>query len=239
MKTAKILTALVLAGMMAISTAAVDFVPSREYYEPGTVVGKDPETGDDYVGKVTDGSNKVVEYLDEEDIIINFDKEDEDIKEGEENLTNNDIKDIVDNFEEEWKEATGGAPTENTGITNIFEVTVPEGTVEEGGKVEIQITVDQITKDDNIVIIRKDDDKWVVVEHTIDDNGVITVVIDDPNGNSVFAIITDTTLDPTPGQDSPQTGVEAYSVAVIACAAVLCGVAYIVIRKASKNRTAA
>jgi len=239
MKAFRVITALLIATMMIVPAAAAGFVPSREQYQPGVVEKIDPDTGDEYIGKIVDEDDIVIEYLDEKEIIIEFDKENEEI-------LNNEPKDVVENFEEEWKEATGGAPVDNTGITNIFEVTIPEevaGKVEDDHTVEIHITVDELTKDDKFVIVQNDGEKWTVVDHTIDDNGVITIVIDnvDPEKENQFtyAIILDTTEEPTPGDDSPQTGVASYSIGVIASTVVLCGVAFVVIRKASKGRTAA
>jgi len=248
MKTVKIITAFVLASMLALSTAAANFVPSAEYYKPGTVVTTDPETGEEYIGKIVDKDGNTEEYLGEDDIIVNFDKDDEDIKDATEQLTNNDLEDIVKDFEDEWKDATGGAPTENAGITNVFEVIIPGSIAEkvgEGDTIEIQIKVDGITDEDKFIVIgqKEGSDEWGVYDYTIDENGVITIIIDDvdPNGDNsyTFAIVVDTTTDPDPSGQSPQTGVAKYSVAVIATAVVLCGVAFVVIKKASKNKTAA
>ena len=220
MKTVKLIATVILASMMALSASAANFVPSREAYVPGIVEG--------------------------DDMYIIFDKDDEratdeiieNLTEAEEDLTGNELKDLVPDFADKWEDATGGAPLENGGITNIFEIVVPNNQTGEGEKIEAKFTVNEITKDDKFVIVGNNGDGWTVVDYTIDENNVITIVFD-PTGDNTFAIIVDTTAEPVPGGDSPQTGVAVYSVSVIACAAVLCGVAYVVIRKAAKSRNAA
>lgn len=232
MKTVKIIAALFLATVMALSASAAKYVPSAEHYDPtwagetekfeGTFVVVDPTTGEKtYI--TIDGNEPSDEVKDS-------------LNKAENELLNNDLSDIVDDFDNKWAGTTGGAPKENAGLIHIFDIIIPENL--EGEKFKVEFTVDELTDDDNFVIIYKPDgsDTWQVIDYTIDENGKITIEV---GQSGTFAIITDTTVDPTPGDDSPQTGVKTYSVAVIACAVALCGVAFVVIRKASKNRTVA
>lgn len=169
------------------------------------------------------------------------------ILEAEEELIQNPLSEIVEDFEEKWTDTTEGAPVQQASIAKVFyvggsdeikeKVEAGKGT-DNAVKVKFQFKINEVTQEDNFVLLQKpaDSDKWVVEDYTIDENNVITIEIDE---FSAFAVIVDKPVDPTPGQDSPQTGVAKYSAAVIACAVAFCGAAFVVIRKASRKDTAA
>ncbi|MBE6598156.1 MAG: hypothetical protein E7638_01800 [Ruminococcaceae bacterium] len=156
----------------------------------------------------------------------------------EEELLNNDIRDLVPNFEEEWTKRTDGAPVENAELVKLFEVSIDDTTAEkmtEGRTLRFSFKVNGLKFGDKFVIINKVGDTWKFVDYTIAEDGTITL---DVSELGVFAILKDSGADPVVDDEtpkSPQTGVEAYTMELIAAAVVLCGAAVVLTKKSKRN----
>ena len=130
-----------------------------------------------------------------------------------EELKDNLIHHLVPGFDEAWEKVTGGAPLDNALVHEIFEIVLicsQDQEFKTDEKLTVSFTVEGIGPDDAFVIVHKPtgSDEWIVEEHEIDENGVITI---HPDKLSPFAIIKDSgaapVIDPD-APDSPQTGVE-------------------------------
>ncbi len=254
MKTIKLLTAIVLAtSMMIMSAFATEFVPSIEQ--------KDSPKLNDYTVEEINASCCTVliipyghinfeDFIDEEHVRIEYatSKEmEEEIKESLKNaaeeLKGKLINNLVPGFEEAWAKATGGAPLENTVVSELFEIVMICSDTQEfntDDKLTVSFTVDGLGADDAFIIVHKPtgSDEWIIEEHEIDENGVITI---SPDKLSPFAIIKDNgnspVVDPD-APDSPQTGVEESGYLAIAgmiFVALMASCAVVCIRKIKKT----
>lgn len=138
-------------------------------------------------------------------------------------LENAFIHHLIDGFDAYWEKITGGAPVENHFVYDIFNIALLCGedqTMITDEEVTFSFTIDGITKDDVFVLIHKptDSEHWIIEEHTIDDNNVITVSVD---RLSPFAVVKDSGKAPSTDKDSPQTGVSENGVAAAAVCAMI------------------
>ena len=214
--------------LLALTVSAVNFVPSIERKDCPDLVEHD---GDDQL-IITPLSDALEEDL-HEDIESNL------IKAYEE-LGDKDWQELVEDFENKWKEFTGGAPLTNAVVTDIFDARFASelgANLTDGKAVTFKIKVQGITTDDTFMIIAKaeGEDMWQIIEYTIDENNVITITAE---SMSAFAIVLDNEADPaTDPIDGPQTGVAKnspviYVAVVFAIAAIGCVVMLLKKRKA-------
>ncbi len=218
-KTRLIAMLLAVMTLLALTVSAVNFVPSIERKECPELIEHD---GDDelIVTPLSDAIEDEVHEDIEENLLAAY-----------EELGDKDWQELVEDFENEWKEFTGGAPLTNAIVTDIFDARFASelgADLEEGKTVTFKVKIQGITTEDTFMIIAKakGEDMWKIIEYTIDENNVITITAE---SMSAFAIVLDNEADPAvnPG-DGPQTGVSKnftpaiIGAAVFACIAVAC-----------------
>ena len=250
MKAIKVLIAFtLLVSVLTVPTLATDFTPSREREESPELIEYKLEEIDTPCRKVY-----VIPYgrIHLEDI---FDGEHLGISEAASNAIDatvresledamKELKDrlihhLVRDFDDAWTQITEGAPVENAIVSDIFEIILicsEAEALKTDEKITVSFTVDGIGPDDKFLIVHKptDSDEWIMEDYTIDENGVITMTVDKL---SPFAIVKDCGAAPTPGKDSPQTGVTERSYTIEAISAVLLIAGAVVIGKKFKKST--
>lgn len=237
MKAIKVIAAITLiASMLAMPVLAAEFVPSIEYKDGPQLVGVQMEFetpcrtvlvipyGNIHLDDILDEELLQIEYATSEDMEATIR---ESLTKALEELKYNPIHHLVTGFDEAWARATGGAPLENAIVHDLFEIVLICSEAEAfktNEWVTVSFTVDGIGPDDPFVIVHKPtgSDEWIVEEHTIDENGVITMTVEKL---SPFAIITDSGEAPAATVTSPQTGVYESGIAAAIGAAVLGGCA--------------
>lgn len=251
MKAIKLFTAIsLIISMLALSVMATEFVPSIEYKDGPQIVDVQLEvdTPCRTLLLIPYGNIHFDDIIDEDALDIVYaisEKMEAEVRESQkkalEELGSNPINAIVVGFEESWAKATGGAPIENAIVHDLFELVlicteIDSFITDEG--VTVSFTVEGIGPDDSFVIVHKPtgSDNWIVEEHTIDENGVITMTVDKL---SPFAIIKDSGKAPAVSPDapqSPQTGVyDAWIAAAFAGAVVLSGAVILCAKKLRKT----
>jgi len=225
------LTAIILAviTLLALAVSAVEFVPSIERKECPELIEHD---GDDQliITPLSDAIEGEVHEDIEENLLAAY-----------EELGDKDWQDLVENFAEEWKEFTGGAPITNAVVTDIFDARFLSelgADLSEGKTVTFKVKIQGITADDTFMIIAKakGDEMWKIIEYSIDENGVITITAE---SMSAFAIVLDNEADPAvdPG-DGPQTGVSKFFTPALIGIAVFAFIAVISVVMIAKKRRA-
>ena len=248
-------------SLLVLSVGAVGFYPSIERKDGPqlVVVNKD---GKSVVGEIKDKDGNVLRDILLGDLIVTpllaayEDKTlDADIKktllDAEKELKEKTWEEIYAGFEQLWKTVTGGAPIANAKVADIFDVRVINGEIAEllakdGVTITIYLTIQGITKDSNCVLLHKYEGKWHNEKFSINDDDVISVVLDKL---SPFAFIKDTeefpavtdAPDTTPEDtkapdtsdvpDYPQTGVAGYSVIALAGIVVFSALAVVFAKK--------
>lgn len=201
----KVLAVLTVIAMLSVVAFADDFVLS-----PGKSSGIELVDGKVTITPVEDKDNA-------EDHIR------DDLNETVEDLDKKDVKDLVDDFENKWKNETG-APIDNADITKIFHVDFDTDSVTFKVKIE--------NLGDKYVLVAKNHETgdWNYVEYTADGNvltitldAVSTIVVAEDNGNGPVVD------DPI---KSPQTGVESVSVVLAVSTVVLLAAAALLFKKA-------
>lgn len=155
-------------------------------------------------------------------------------------LENELVHHLIDGFDAYWDKVTGGAPIENYVVYDIFDIALLCGDKQmmiTDEKITFSFTIDGITKDDSFVIIHKPTgaEHWIIEEHQIDENNVITLKVD---SLSPFAMIKDSGKAPSSDVQSPQTGVTETGAAAVAISVVLFAAGAVIVGKKLK-RTAA
>ena len=248
MKALKVFIAFTLIiSMLVVPALAAEFVPSVEYKDGPELVEYKLEEVDTPCRTIV-----VVPYSDIHlDDIIDEDKMDveyeasekieetirESLKNALEELKDNLIHHLVRGFDEIWEKVTGGAPLENAIVSDIFEIALVCGeadALKTDEKVTVSFTFEGIGPDDKFVVVHKPtgSDEWIVEDHTIDENGVITMTVDKL---SPFAIVKDSGKAPSSDVDSPQTGVEALSMTLAIGTVLLAGAAVVLVKKLRAN----
>jgi len=224
MKAIKLFTAVILAAcMLVMSVFAAEFVPSIEQKDGVELVSyvlEEIDTPCRTVYIIPYGHTHLERFIFHEEFQIEekvaLEMEEairESLKAAMEELKDNLIHHLVPGFDEAWEKVTGGAPLDNAIVHEIFEIVLicsQDQEFKTDEKLTVSFTVEGIGPDDAFVIVHKPtgSDEWIVEEHEIDENGVITI---HPDKLSPFAIIKDSgaapVIDPD-APDSPQTGVE-------------------------------
>jgi len=257
MKLIRIFAVLVLTvSMMVCPVFADEAVPSPGKEAPVKFAYTVDENGNHVIGKIYNENDEFERNITVEELIIttlwhleNGDIEVHDLIEealvnAKNELFADDWHKLIPEFEEQWDELTGGAPTENAVITDIFDVrynSVIDGFLTrllvEGKSATFDIVVEGIDADTLFVVGHKpsDTNEWVLEDYTISEDGVITISVD---SLSPFFIAADNGEAPA-GDDvpsSPQTGVyEAdMAVAVIAAAVIACAAGFLCAKKFRK-----
>lgn len=155
-------------------------------------------------------------------------------------LENSYVHHLIDGFDAYWDKITGGAPVENCFVYDIFDIALLCGEEQKmitDEKVTFSFAIEGITKDDVFVLIHKptDSEHWIIEEHTIDENNVITVSVD---SLSPFAIIKDSGKAPSSDVQSPQTGVSETGVVAAAISMIVFAAGAVVVGKKLKNTAA-
>lgn len=227
MKLLRILTAgIMILALLGTAVCATEFVPSIS--EKDSV---EPEENEDIV-VITPGH-----YDDKDNTVKNLYPEVEDILDDvEDELRENDVEDMIDQFKDAWNKITGGAPLDNALIHDIFYVRYvdPQKT---GENVAFQVTVDGITADDLFLIVYKPNgsDEWHLAEYSIDENNVITIVGDIP---ATYVIIVDNGAAPAVEVYSPQTGINTFAAAAAVLGMAALAVGGVVIGKKIRKTNA-
>ncbi len=152
-------------------------------------------------------------------------------------LLQNALADIVENFSAEWATRTNGVPEANAQIARIFNVEAAKEIMDmfaAGYKLRFSLKIKNIDADTTFAVIHKNTgaEKWVFENHTISEDGIVTLEV---GGLSPFAILVDSGADPVVDDEtpkSPQTGVNAYSVALAIATVLLLGGAVVCGKKA-------
>ncbi len=227
MKALRILTFFMAFAMVfSITAAAVQFTPSVERKDGPELV----EGDDDLI--ITP-----IAHLYDDIIDLHIDI-DESLRDAKEKLNDNELTQIVKDFEAVWESFTSGAPIEHAVISDIFDVRYLSelgSDAETGKEITFKIKLQGIDADDLFLIITESysDHHMEIVDYTIDENGVITITA---TSMAAFAIVLDGCPDPECDHDSPQTGVPTYFAPAIfgavffAALAILCAIK---LRKAS------
>ncbi len=230
MKAFKVWMAMALIALMAVMPVfAAEATPSAERgdYE---IIDWDPKEDCCDLIIIPDDVTGEEDFIDEDKYGLT-EKEGEDLekqirdelKEALEDLKNNDLDDLIPGFDDLWDKVTGGAPIDNQVIDDVFAIVricEEDHKLVSDEETTVSFTVDGIDKDDTFIVIEKPfgSDEWTVVEHKIDENGVITV---EGKISSVFAIVTDSGKAPTSDVTSPQTGVKESGMAITLLAVAL------------------
>lgn len=249
MKALKVFIAITLiASMLSLVVGAAEFVPSAERPQNYEVVEVQSEGNKDTRKLVIIPFHMMHndELIDQDYHELHDEAYDEiteqireSLKKAVADLEDNLVHHLVPGFDKIWEEVTGGAPLENHIVYDIFEVAwicSDEQAMITDEKISFSFKVDGITKDDKIIIVHKptDSEQWIIEEHEIDENGVITVHADKL---SPFAIIKDSGKAPTTDVQSPQTGVSDTGLIVIAVSAVILAAGAVVIGKKLRKTT--
>lgn len=251
MKAIKLFTAILLAvSLMTMSAFAANFVPSVEWANGVKLVSyilEEIDTPCRTVLIIPYGNLQLKVFIDNEKYNITYDSSrelEEEVKEqlkaALEELEDNLIHHLVTGFDEAWEKATGGAPLENAIVSDLFGIYLICSEVQDfktDEKVTVSFTAEGIGPDDRFVIVHKPtgEDKWIVEEHEIDENGVITI---HPDNLSPFAIVKDSDAAPVvdpDAPDSPQTGVNENVMPAVAAMIILAGCAVICVKKLRKE----
>lgn len=248
MKTLKLFTALTLiATLLVFSVNAAEFVPSNERPENREIIdwSSDNDEADRILILVPHDLRHHVDILslydhdlDEEAAQAINDKIEQVLNDAVDDLENELVHHLIDGFDAHWDEITGGAPIENHVVYDIFDVSWichDEEDLITDERISFSLKIDGITKDDKFVIIHKptNSEHWIIEEHEIDDNNVITIHAD---SLSPFAIIKDSGKAPSSDVQSPQTGVTENGVAAAAvCAMVFVAGAVVAGKKLRKS----
>lgn len=210
------------------AAATVTFTPSVALKDsPELVEGED----DLIVTPLKEAYEEPVDV--HEDIHIN-------LVDAEKELGEAEWHEIIEEFTKIWEEYTGGAPIDHAVISDIFDVRYESELgkgLTDGKPVTFKIKIQGITPEDLFILITKENEKdhWKVIDYTIDENGIITI-----NGTSMsaFAVIRDNgavpSVDPS-APDSPQTGVNSYSVPAIVGVVLFASVATVLVLKLRRH----
>ncbi len=152
-------------------------------------------------------------------------------------------KDLVSDFDDQWKERTEGAPVEHAVVSDIFDMRLLSelGAGNAAGqKVTFLFNLQGLTPEDVFMIIAKADgaDTWHAVNYEMLPNGEIMIT---ENTKTVFAIVRDNGEPPmvTPGApESPQTAVSSVLWPALIGAVLFAGVAVFCVTKLA-NRSKA
>jgi len=250
MKAIKVFIVLTLvASMLAMPVLAAEFVPSVEVKDGPSLISfvlEEINTPCRTVKVIPYGHIHLEDIIDEEQLELEYEASElieetirESLQKALEELKDRLIHHLVSGFDEIWKEMTGGAPLENAVVTDIFEIVLicsESDTLKTEEKVTVSFTADGIGPDDKFVIIHKPtgSDEWIVEEHTIDENGVITMTVDKL---SPFAIVKDSGKAPEATTQSPQTGVTEHGMVAAAISAVILAAGAVVIGKKLRKTT--
>ncbi len=237
-----------IASMLSVAVGATEFVPSAERPQNYEVVEVQSES-DNSTRKLVIIPFHMMhhdELIDQDHHELHDEAHDEiteqireSLKAAVADLEDELVHHLVNGFDEVWAKITGGAPLENHIVYDIFEaawICSEEQAMIGDEKISFSFKVDGITKDDKIIIIHKptDSEHWIIEEHEIDENGVITVHADKL---SPFAIIKDSGKAPTTDVQSPQTGVSDTGLIVTAVSAVILAAGAVVIGKKLRKTT--
>ncbi len=157
-----VLTALYL---FTFAAAAVDFTPSVERKDAPVLVGetKNVEADDKIVVTPFSRFIEAVEEIHEEIQEI--------FEEVEKELKEKTYEELVPEFKEVWKEATGGAPVEHAVVSDVFDVRLDSTIGKDKPAMEKEVTfsvkIQGLTKKDKFVLIARPDGSsgWIVVNH--------------------------------------------------------------------------
>lgn len=192
--------ALAVVCLFSVATLAVGFTPSVERKDGPELVEGDDDLIITPIAHLHDADKPL-----HEDIV-------ESLTEAKEVLSDSEWPSIVKDFEEFWEKLTEGAPIEHAVISDIFDVRYESelGSDAQMGKtVTFKIKLQGIDSDSLFFVITESysDHHMEIVEHEIDDDGVITITA---TSMAAFAIVRDNCLAPECDHDSPQTGVAPY-----------------------------
>jgi len=244
MKSFKVLlSAILIFAMLVMPSLATDVVPSIERKDSVVLVDytlEEIDTPCRTVLIIPYGKIHFDEFINANHLQIQESSADEiedeirlSLQEALAELKNALIHHLVRGFEDVWEKTTGGAPVENAIVDELFEVVLICSEKEDmmtDEKISVSFTVDGIDADDLFVVVHKPtgSDEWIVEEHEIDENGVITI---HPDKLSPFAIIKDSGAAPVATVTSPQTGVTEYTAAAILIAGILAGISIVCVKK--------
>jgi len=250
MKAFKVFIALTLiVSMLVLPALAAEFVPSIEQKDSPNLISfilEEIDTPCRTVLLIPYGNIRLDDIIDEDALDIQYEISEEmeaDIRESLENafkeLKNNPVNGLVTNFATAWEKATGGAPAENAIVHDLFEIVLICTEADEfitDESITVSFTADGIGPDDKFIIVHKptDSDEWIVEDHTIDENGVITMTVDKL---SPFAIVKDSGKAPISDVESPQTGVWETEMVTAAISAVILAAGAVVIGKKLRKTT--
>lgn len=249
MKALKVFTAIILiVSMLAMPVIAAEFVPSIEVKRGTSLAdyGLDSEIPNQTVHIIPYSEIFSDDIIDEEGLGLDpavSEAMEESIRERLKSvmaeLIDNLIHHLVPDFEAEWERVTGGAPLENAIIHDLFEIVqicTETDTIKTGNKITVSIQSHGIDADELFAIVYKpfDSEEWQVAEYTIDENGIITFVID---SRSTVAIVKDSGKAPAADVTSPQTGVEESGTAAAAMIAVVLAAGTAVVVKKLRKTT--
>ncbi len=191
--------------LFTLATFAAEFVPSIEIKDGPTLVDQDGAEDDTLL--ITPPSGKDDDNI-HEDIVNNLDDALQDLEQA--------LQDLIDNFDEIWDDITGGAPSDNAIISDVFDVRYESELGKDGDSTSVtfRVTVQDIEPEDLFVIITKPygENAWRRVNFTIDEDGIIRI---EGDTKSAYAIIRDKTALPTQGPDGPATAAVEYFVPAI------------------------
>jgi len=229
-----------------VQSPATEFVPSIERKDSPELISFITDAACDTVLLIPYSNIFLDDIIDEDALDIPYEiseKMESAIRVSQKNafeeMKNNPINELVTGFEDAWAGATGGAPLENAIVHDLFEIVLictKEDIFLTDKRVTVSFTADGIKPDDKFIIVHKptDTDKWIVEEHTIDANGVITMTVDKL---SPFAIVKDSGKAPTSDVESPQTGVSDAGMIVTAVSALVMAAGAVIIGKKLRKTT--
>lgn len=247
MKALKVLIALTLiASLLTAVVGASEFVPSKERPQKYEIIEVIPDIATRKLVIIQYHLRHQEELIDQEYHDLEDEAHEEiteqiraSLIEAVDDLENELVHHLVDGFDKKWDEITGGAPLENHIVYDIFEaawICSEEQMMITDEKVSFSFKVDGITKDDPFIIIHKPtgSEHWIIEEHEIDENGVITVHAD---SLSPFAIIKDSKKAPTSDVQSPQTGVKETGIVIAAASVIVLAAGAVVLGKKLRKTT--